>query len=79
MLFRSTIRGGGDVLGTRQSGISALFRLADMQHDDPIREDASRVADAILVEDPALTSDRYAGLKQRLEYQFDALLYNQLN
>jgi hypothetical protein len=50
-----------------------------MQHDDPIREDASRVADAILVEDPALTSDRYAGLKQRLEYQFDALLYNQLN
>ena len=74
-----TIRGGGDVLGTRQSGISALFRLADMQQDDPIREDAGRVSDAILAEDPALTSDRYAALKQRLEYQFDALLYNQLN
>ena len=74
-----TIRGGGDVLGTRQSGMSALFRIADMHHDDPIREDAGRVADAILADDPDLMSNRYAELKQRLEYQFDALLYNQLN
>ncbi|MBD97662.1 ATP-dependent DNA helicase RecG [bacterium] len=74
-----TIRGGGDVLGTRQSGMSALFRIADIQNEDPIRDDAGRVADAILAEDPDLASDRYAGLKQRLEYQFDALLYNQLN
>ncbi len=50
------LRGQGDIIGTRQSGIQS-FRLANIIRDLPILVAARREADAIL-EDEALRADR---------------------
>ncbi len=50
------LRGQGDIIGTRQSGIQS-FRLANIIRDLPILVTARREADAIL-EDEALRADR---------------------
>ena len=51
------LRGGGDVLGTRQAGAPG-FRLADPVEHEGLLDMAHRDAAVLLLRDPGLTSDR---------------------
>ena len=51
------LRGGGDVLGTRQAGQPG-FRLADPLEHEPLLHMAHQDAAVLLSRDPGLTSDR---------------------
>jgi len=51
------LRGGGDMLGTRQAGAPA-FRLADPVEHEGLLDMAHRDAEVLLLRDPSLTSDR---------------------
>ncbi len=45
------LRGPGEFLGERQSGLP-LLRYADLQKDEPLARDAREAAEALLEEDP---------------------------
>ncbi|MDO5715115.1 MAG: ATP-dependent DNA helicase RecG [Tissierellia bacterium] len=60
------LRGFGDILGTRQSGIPNL-RLANPLRDVEILQYAADEAINILMEDPSLTQDKYRYLKRDLQ------------
>jgi ATP-dependent DNA helicase RecG len=51
------LRGGGDVLGTRQAG-APLFRLADPVEHEGLLDMAHRDAEVLLSRDPGLISER---------------------
>jgi ATP-dependent DNA helicase RecG len=51
------LRGGGDVLGTKQSGLPG-FRLADPIEHEGLLTMANRDAAVLLANDPKLTSER---------------------
>ena len=51
------LRGGGDLLGTKQSGMPG-FRLADPIEHEGLLHMANRDAAVLLQNDPKLTSDR---------------------
>ncbi len=51
------LRGGGDVLGTRQAGMPG-FRLADPVEHEPLLHMAHKDAAVLLSRDPGLTSER---------------------
>jgi ATP-dependent DNA helicase RecG len=51
------LRGGGDLLGTRQSGLPG-WRIADPAEDEGLLHMASQDAELLLQKDPRLTSDR---------------------
>jgi ATP-dependent DNA helicase RecG len=61
------LRGPGEFLGTRQSGLPEL-RMVDLGDADPtlIRE-TSAAADAILADDPELKSREHAALAASVE------------
>jgi ATP-dependent DNA helicase RecG len=63
------LRGEGDVLGTRQSGMPG-FRVARIETHGPLLEPARKDAQLILARDPALTSPRGEALRHLL-YLFD--------
>ncbi|MEP3275416.1 MAG: ATP-dependent DNA helicase RecG, partial [Stappiaceae bacterium] len=56
------LRGEGEILGTRQSGLPG-FRMADMEHHADLMEIARDDARLILEMDPDLTSDRGQSLR----------------
>jgi len=56
------IRGGGDILGTRQSGLPT-FRIALLPEHGDLLQMASQEAKKMLQEDPMLTSERGDALK----------------
>lgn len=60
------IRGPGDFLGTKQSGIPT-FSFADLLRDHRILSEAREAAFSILKEDPALES--YPALKKYIEFR----------
>lgn len=60
-----TLRGPGDVLGTRQSG-DVTFRLADLSLHDDLLQAAHQEAKLILHNDPDLTSARGQALRMLL-------------
>ena len=62
------LRGPGEVLGTRQSGLGGL-RFADFLADTSLIREAREVAEKLLREDPGLTQN--ARLKARLLEQAD--------
>ena len=51
------LRGGGDLLGTRQSGLPG-WRIANPETDEGLLHMAGRDAEALLQHDPDLTSER---------------------
>ena len=63
------LRGEGDVLGTRQSGMPG-FRVARIEVHGPLLEPARKDAQLILTRDPALTSERGQALRHLL-YLFE--------
>lgn len=60
-----SIRGPGDFLGTRQSGLPFLS-FADLSRDREVLERARRDAEDLLNDDPALASAEHAGLREEL-------------
>jgi len=63
------LRGEGDVLGVRQSGLPG-FRVARIETHGPLLEPARKDAQLILARDPALTADRGQALRHLL-YLFE--------
>jgi len=63
------LRGEGDVLGTRQSGLPG-FRVARIETHGPLLEPARKDAQLVLARDPTLTSERGQALRHLL-YLFD--------
>jgi ATP-dependent DNA helicase RecG len=63
------LRGEGDVLGTRQSGMPG-FRVARIEVHGPLLEPARKDAQLTLSRDPTLTSERGAALRHLL-YLFE--------
>ena len=63
------LRGEGDVLGTRQSGMPG-FKVVRMEAHGPLLEPARKDAQLVLSRDPALTSERGEALRHLL-YLFE--------
>jgi ATP-dependent DNA helicase RecG len=59
------LRGGGDILGTKQSGLPG-FRLADPIEHEGLLHMASRDAAVLLQNDPKLTSERGRAVRMLL-------------
>ncbi len=60
------MRGPGDLEGTQQSGLPISLNIASLAKDGMILNTARACADAVLKEDPALTSDRNQLLRKEL-------------
>ncbi len=65
------LRGGGDLLGTKQSGLPG-WRIADPETDEPLLHMAGRDAEALLSRDADLTTDRGRAIRLLLRL-FDKL------
>ena len=60
------MRGPGDLEGTQQSGLPVSLNIASLAKDGPILSKARRCAQAVLEEDPDLSSDKNALLREEL-------------
>ena len=60
------MRGPGDLEGTQQSGLPISLNIASLAKDGMILNAARDAADAVLKEDPTLTSDRNQMLRKEL-------------
>ena len=60
------MRGPGDLEGTQQSGLPISLNIASLAKDGIILNTARECADAVLKEDPTLTSDRNQLLRKEL-------------
>ena len=60
------MRGPGDLEGTQQSGLPISLNIASLAKDGLILNAARAAAEAVLSEDPTLTSDRNQMLRQEL-------------
>ncbi|HEX9263939.1 MAG TPA: ATP-dependent DNA helicase RecG [Candidatus Binatia bacterium] len=67
------LRGPGELLGTRQSGL-ADFRFANLARDTRLLAEARKEALAWLDKDPELKSKASAGMKQILRHRWGAAL-----
>ena len=68
----SSLRGEGDVFGTKQSGLPD-FRVARLPEDYPLLERARRFALDLLKEDPELSSPENAVLTDAIAQRYGAL------
>ncbi|MEW6489344.1 MAG: ATP-dependent DNA helicase RecG [Thermodesulfobacteriota bacterium] len=59
------IRGPGDFLGTRQSGLPD-FRVGNILRDGPLLQQARDLAEAVLCDDPGLAAPKNAGVRRAL-------------
>jgi ATP-dependent DNA helicase RecG len=66
------LRGPGEFLGTKQSGVPAL-QIADIFRDIPVLEIARKEAFEIVERDPNLANPDFAGLRKMLLKQYEAL------
>lgn len=60
------MRGPGDLEGTQQSGLPINLRIASLAKDGLILNDARSCAEAVLEEDPTLSSDKNMLLREEL-------------
>ena len=67
------IRGPGDILGSRQSGLPTL-NMADIIHDQEQLVLAQRIVSDIFARDPALQSPSYRHLKAVLQAEHNPLV-----
>jgi len=72
------IRGPGDIGGTRQSGLLD-FKLANIVNDKVILEAAKKAAEAILEEDPDLSSENNLPLKTYLQLQKGKTVWSKIS
>ncbi|MCA9551045.1 MAG: ATP-dependent DNA helicase RecG [Myxococcales bacterium] len=63
------LRGPGEVLGTRQSGLPELA-LADLVRDAPVLERARQAAEALLAQDPDLDAPAHRALASEVRRRF---------
>jgi ATP-dependent DNA helicase RecG len=66
-------RGPGDLFGTRQHGLPPL-RMADLQRDTQILEEARRDAQALIAEDPTLQRPEFAKLRRMAVVRYGGAL-----
>ncbi|QDU98499.1 ATP-dependent DNA helicase RecG [Lignipirellula cremea] len=67
------LRGPGDLFGARQHGLPPL-RIADLHRDEEILQEARRVAQALIAEDPHLDHERWALLKKMVLVRYGKVL-----
>jgi ATP-dependent DNA helicase RecG len=67
------LRGPGEFLGLRQSGLPDL-KLADLVHDRALLSQARDRAQALLLEDPMLAKPEHEGLLKQVTARFEARL-----
>ena len=67
------IRGPGDFLGTRQSGLPD-FRIGNILRDGPLLQRARDLAHAVLELDPGLRGQRYPTLREALQDRWQGRL-----
>ena len=72
------IRGPGDMLGTRQSGVPS-FQLADLVQDESALLVARKAAKFVLEEDPELMLEKNKRLKHAIQSPQDTLIGQHLN
>ena len=72
------IRGPGDMLGTRQSGMPG-FNLADIIKDEKTLLDARKVAWDLLEKDPTLSKPVHKPLETILQKKYKHLYTKKLN
>jgi ATP-dependent DNA helicase RecG len=63
------LRGPGEFLGTRQSGLPEL-RFGNIVRDFKIMEEARVEAFTLVTEDPGLSEERHAGIRQAIAERF---------
>ncbi len=63
-----SIRGPGEILGRRQSGLPA-FNVADLSYDNDLLEEARVYAENIIIKDPKLKYEKNKNLKDLLYIQ----------
>ena len=73
-----SIRGPGDMLGTRQAGMPS-FHLADLIRDEAILLEARKAAFALLERDSGLNLPEHVGIKKLLENRPDMFAESLLN
>jgi len=59
------IRGPGDFLGTRQSGLPD-FRVGNILRDGPLLQQARDLAETVLRDDPGLAAPKNAAVRRAL-------------
>ena len=67
------LRGPGDLVGTRQSGVPPLY-LADLLRDSAVVAEARRDALAVFEEDPELADPKYDRLRKLVLDRWGAML-----
>jgi ATP-dependent DNA helicase RecG len=67
------LRGPGDLFGTRQHGLPPL-RIADMQRDASVLEEARPAAQALIAADPELSNPACAKLKDMVRRRYGKVL-----
>lgn len=63
------LRGPGDLLGLRQSGMLD-FRIGDIYQDSGILRQAAQAAGELLEEDPGLQAEEHRGIREKMEQTF---------
>lgn len=59
------LRGPGEILGTRQSGLPELY-IGDLLHDSALMEEARKAAFTLVANDPDLIQPEHAALREAL-------------
>lgn len=66
------IRGPGEFFGTRQHGLPEM-RIGNFFTDMDVLKETQEAAAEILKEDPLLESEKYSGLKKRVQREFERI------
>jgi ATP-dependent DNA helicase RecG len=67
------LRGPGDLFGTEQHGVAPL-RIADLQRDGQVVEEARVVAERLFAADPGLTSAEHTRLRRQMLVRYGRAL-----